>query len=47
MFTLYYPLFVIPWLDHGIQKKIKKDRIPRSSRRMTIFKPQHDNNTIL
>ncbi|AFC70892.1 2-polyprenylphenol 6-hydroxylase [Rickettsia australis] len=25
------------WLDHGIQKKIKKDWIPRSSRRMTLF----------
>jgi mitochondrial fission protein ELM1 len=27
---------VIPWLDHGIQKKIKEDWIPRSSRGMTI-----------
>ena len=26
----------IPWLDHGIQKKIKEDWIPRSSRGMTI-----------
>ncbi|KJW03641.1 mitochondrial fission ELM1 family protein [Rickettsia endosymbiont of Ixodes pacificus] len=28
---------VIPWLDHGIQKKIKEDWIPRSSREMTII----------
>ncbi|MDJ1288811.1 MAG: mitochondrial fission ELM1 family protein, partial [Candidatus Midichloria mitochondrii] len=27
----------IPWLDHGIQKKIKEDWIPRSSREMTII----------
>ncbi|WP_032139324.1 mitochondrial fission ELM1 family protein [Rickettsia tamurae] len=28
---------VIPWLDHGIQKKIKEDWIPRSSHGMTII----------
>ncbi|KDO03173.1 mitochondrial fission ELM1 family protein [Rickettsia tamurae] len=28
---------VIPWLDHGIQKKIKENWIPRSSRGMTII----------
>ncbi|QQV75127.1 Phosphomannomutase/phosphoglucomutase [Rickettsia tillamookensis] len=28
---------VIPWLDHGIQKNIKQDWIPRSSRGMTII----------
>ncbi|GAA5253070.1 ELM1/GtrOC1 family putative glycosyltransferase [Candidatus Rickettsia kedanie] len=27
---------VVPWLDHRIQKKIKEDWIPRSSRGMTI-----------
>nr|CDI29179.1 hypothetical protein RMONA_2560 [Rickettsia monacensis IrR/Munich] len=27
----------IPWLDHGIPKKIKEDWIPRSSREMTII----------
>ncbi len=32
---------VIPWLDHGIQKKIKEDWIPRSSREMTTEKSIH------
>ncbi len=35
------PLGVIPWLDHGIQKKIKKDWIPRSSRGMTEKEVSH------
>ncbi|MCZ6901634.1 MAG: hypothetical protein O7C59_11190 [Rickettsia endosymbiont of Ixodes persulcatus] len=29
-------LDVIPWLDHGIQKIIKKDWIPRLDRGMTL-----------
>ncbi|MEY4463255.1 MAG: hypothetical protein RLZZ81_226 [Pseudomonadota bacterium] len=33
---------VIPWLDHGIQKKIKQDWIPRSSRGMTIIPRGND-----
>ncbi|MCZ6902152.1 MAG: heme lyase CcmF/NrfE family subunit [Rickettsia endosymbiont of Ixodes persulcatus] len=32
-------LSVIPWRDHGIQKKIKKDWIPRSSHGMTTILP--------
>ncbi|WP_228368895.1 hypothetical protein [Rickettsia peacockii] len=29
-------LDIIPWLDHGIQKKINKDWIPLQARSMTI-----------
>ncbi|WCR56661.1 mitochondrial fission ELM1 family protein [Rickettsia asembonensis] len=34
-------LGVIPWLDHGIQKKIKEDWIPLQARGMTTEKSSH------
>ncbi|WP_410528033.1 PH domain-containing protein [Rickettsia tamurae] len=38
-------IIVTPWLDHGVQKKIKKDWIPWSSHGMTpstFFDPRNN-----
>ncbi|WP_241773721.1 hypothetical protein [Rickettsia asembonensis] len=40
IFTLYYPLFVIPWLDHGIQKTTYFNWTPWSSHGVTTKKPR-------
>ena len=42
----YKPQNVIPWLDHGIQEKIKKDWIPLQARGMTIFIVGDDKQSI-